>query len=206
MAAITGASAGIGRATAVRLARDGASVAICARTGARLEPVAAAIEQAGGLALSVVADVTRERDMQSLVDQTVARFGHLDVMVCNAGFGIAGVIDQIEPDEMRRLVDVNYLGSDIHVTIVFPVSTTTEFFGVMERETGVAISRSPGPTQTADQVADAIAAAIARPVPEVYPHAAARGLVWLNAIAPGFCDRIIRKYGRKPLPPGGGNR
>jgi hypothetical protein len=48
-------------------------------------------------------------------------------------------------------------------------------------------------------VADAIARAIDRPVPEVYPHALARGLVLLNAIAPGLCDRVVKKFGRKPV-------
>jgi hypothetical protein len=48
-------------------------------------------------------------------------------------------------------------------------------------------------------VADAIAEAIARPVPEVYPYAKSRGLVLLNAIAPGFCDRLVKKYGRQPV-------
>lgn len=257
--AITGASAGIGRATALRLARDRASVAICARTDARLQPVAAAIEQAGGRALPVVADVTCQADMQELVARTVAAFGRLDVMVCNAGFGIAGVIDEIEPDQMRRLFDVNvfgtcnalraalpvfrrqghghvvivssivgrrgvpymgayaatkfaqvgiaealraeFVGSDIHVTMVFPVSTTSEFFEVMQRETGAPVSRAEGPTQTAEQVGDAIAAAIARPVAEVYPYATSRALVWLNAMAPRLCDRIVRKFGRRPLRP-----
>ena len=88
--AITGASAGIGRATALRLARDGASVAVCGRRGDRLEAVAAEIAAAGGTALPIVADVTREADMQTFVARTSERFGRLDVMMCNAGFGIAG--------------------------------------------------------------------------------------------------------------------
>src|SRR6059058_492094 len=96
--AITGASAGIGRATAIRLARDGAAVAICARRDDRLRTVAAAIAAAGGQPLPIVADVTRVGDMERFVATTVERFGRLDVMMCNAGFGIAGAIDQITPD------------------------------------------------------------------------------------------------------------
>jgi short-subunit dehydrogenase len=90
-------------------------------------------------------------------------------------------------------------GSDIHVSVVYPVSTDTEFKEVMRRETGTDISQSVGPKQTAEQVADAIARAVAHPIPEVYPYLKARGLVLLNAIAPGFCDRLVKKYGRQPI-------
>jgi short-subunit dehydrogenase len=255
--AITGASAGIGRATALRLAREGASVAICARRADRLNAVAAEIVAAGGQALPIVADVTRVADMDALVARTVERFGRLDVMLCNAGFGIAGAIDDIAPDQMRKLMDVNYtgtyhatraalplfrrqgsghiimvssivgkrgvpymgaysatkfaqvglaeclrselLGSDIHVSVVFPVSTETEFFDVMSRETGTEVTRAFGPRQSVDTVVDAIARAIHRPVPEVYPHVTSRALVILNALAPGFTDRVVKRFGRKPV-------
>ena len=255
--AITGASAGIGRATAVRLARDGAAVAICARRADKLDLVAAEIVAAGGKALPVVADVTRAGDMDALVARTVERFGRLDVMMCNAGYGIAGAIDEIAPDRMQTLMDVNYtgtylaaraalplfrrqgsghvvivssivgkrgvpymgaysatkfaqvglaeclrselLGSGIHVSVVFPVSTETEFFDVMSRETGTPVTRAAGPSQTVEAVADAIARAIRRPVPEVYPHVKSRALVILNALAPGFTDRVVKRFGRKPV-------
>jgi short-subunit dehydrogenase len=255
--AITGASAGIGRATALRLARDGAALAICARRADRLDAVAAEIDAAGGQALAINGDVTRAADMTELVARTVERFGRLDVMMCNAGFGIAGAIDDIAPDQMQKLMDVNYTGtyhaaraalpvfrrqrsghliivssivgkrgvpymgaysatkfaqvglaeclrselagSSIQVSVVFPVSTETEFFDVMSRETGTEVTRAGGPRQSAETVAEAIARAIARPVPEVYPHATSRALVILNALAPGFTDRIVKRFGREPV-------
>src|SRR5438034_841823 len=119
--AITGASAGIGRATALRLARDGASVVVCARRGDRLDALASEIAAAGGTALAVVADVTREADMQRLVAGALERFGRLDVMICNAGFGIAGTITGITGDQMQRLVDVNYLGTYYAARAAMPV-------------------------------------------------------------------------------------
>jgi len=87
-------------------------------------------------------------------------------------------------------------GTNINVTLVYPVSTPTEFNDVMARESG-ATSSAKGPRQPAEEVADAIARAIEHPVPEVYPYAKSRGLVWINAFAPGFCDRLVRKFGRK---------
>jgi short-subunit dehydrogenase len=254
--AITGASAGIGRATALRLARDGAALVICARRADRLNQVAAEITAAGGQALSIVADVTSDADMQGFVASAVEHFGRLDVMMCNAGFGIAGTIDDITPDQMRTLMDINYFGtyyaaraalpvfrrqgtghliivssivgkrgvpymsaysatkfaqvglaeclrselagSAIHVSVVYPVSTETEFFDVMSRETGTNVTRAYGPRQDVGTVAEAIARGIARPAPEIYPYFKARALVVLNALAPGLCDRIVQRFGRKP--------
>ena len=255
--AITGASAGIGRATAVRLARDGAAVVLCARRADRLDEVAAEVTAAGGQAQVMMADVTRAADMDAFVTLAVERFGRLDVMICNAGFGIAGAIDEVSPEQMQTLMDVNDFGTDhaaraamrafrrqesghiimvssivgkrgvpymgayaatkfaqvglaecmraelagsaIHVSVVFPVSTDTEFFDVMSRETGTPVSRASGPRQPVESVANAIARAIERPVPEVYPYPKSRGLVWLNALAPGVCDRFVKKFGRRPI-------
>lgn len=255
--AITGASAGIGRATALRLARTGDAVVICARRSDKLNVVADEIRAAGGQALPIVADVARVEDMERLVAAAVDRFGRLDVVVCNAGFGIAGTIDDITPQQMRELIDINYMGtfyaaraamrvfrrqgsghviivssivgkrgvpymgaysatkfaqdglaqclrcevsgSNIHVTVVYPVSTETEFFDVMARETGMPVARAAGPRQTANVVANAIARAIERPVPEVFPHFKSRALVWVNTFAPGFTDRLVKRFGRKPV-------
>jgi NADP-dependent 3-hydroxy acid dehydrogenase YdfG len=254
--AITGASAGIGRATALRLARTGAAISACARRQDRLDALAREIAEAGAQVLTSVTDVAREQEIEAFVARTVARFGRLDVMICNAGFGVAGAIDRISPAQMRRLIDVNLLGTffatraalpvfrrqasghlivvssivgkrgvpfmgayaatkfaqvglaeclraevagtGIHVSVVYPVSTDTEFFEVMSRETGCRVTRAGGPVQPAERVADAIAGAIERPVPEVYPYARARGLVLLNAVAPGLADRVVKKFGRRP--------
>jgi NADP-dependent 3-hydroxy acid dehydrogenase YdfG len=254
--AITGASAGIGRATALRLARDGAAVAICARRLDRLEVVADEIRRAGGTALPCVADVTRPPDMQRFVDTVTGEFGRLDVMMCNAGYGIYGEIDRVTPEQMQAVMDVNFYGTfhatraalpvfrkqrhghiiivssivgrrgipfmgpysatkfaqvglaeclraelegtGLHVSVVYPISTETEFFSVMTRSSGFA-TRAHGPRQSAESVAEAITRAITRPAPEIYPYRLAKGLAVLNAIAPGFCDRLTRRWGREPI-------
>ena len=109
--AITGASAGIGRATALRLAAEGAAVVVSARRAERLAAVVGEISQAGGRALAVPGDVTSAGDMRALVAAAVKTFGRLDVMVCNAGIGYHGTLEETSPEAMRRVVDVNVLGT-----------------------------------------------------------------------------------------------
>jgi short-subunit dehydrogenase len=108
---ITGASSGIGLACAHELAGRGAAVVLGARRIERLEAAVAEIERAGGRASAAAADVTREADVANLVSQAVARFGRLDVMLCNAGFGYYGTLEQTPPEMMRQMMDVNYMGT-----------------------------------------------------------------------------------------------
>jgi short-subunit dehydrogenase len=109
--AITGASSGIGRAAAERLAGEGAAVALFARRSDRLDEVAAGIAARGGRARAVPGDVTRDDDLRELVRRSVEAFGRLDVMICNAGIGYHGTLDDTPPAVMRRLVEVNLLGT-----------------------------------------------------------------------------------------------
>lgn len=111
MIAITGASTGIGRACAERLARDGALVVLSARRAARLDDAARIIKTSGGRALAVAGDVTNPDDMRALVARAVQEFGRLDVMICNAGIGFHGSLAESSPDTARRLFDVNVLGT-----------------------------------------------------------------------------------------------
>ena len=111
VAAITGASAGIGRATAERLAGEGASVVLSARRADRLEEITAGIHARGGLALAVPGDVTSESDMRALAALAVGHFGRLDVMICNAGIGFHDAFSRTPTEVMRRLIDVNVLGT-----------------------------------------------------------------------------------------------
>jgi len=98
VAAITGASAGIGKACAERFAAEGMAVALGARRGDRLTQIADAIRAAGGQALPVVMDVTREADAERLVEKTIETYGRLDVLVCNAGIGYYGTIEETGED------------------------------------------------------------------------------------------------------------
>ena len=109
--AITGASSGIGRAAALALAADGATVVASARRTDLLDSLVAEITAAGGRALAFPGDVTSEADMQALVARAVDAFGRLDVMICNAGIGFYGPVDETPSDVLRRVVDVNVMGT-----------------------------------------------------------------------------------------------
>jgi short-subunit dehydrogenase len=109
--AITGASAGIGRAVALRAAAEGATVVLSARRPDPLAAVAEAIAQAGGRALVCPGDVTSEADMQAVVDRARADAGRLDVMICNAGLGYHDAFEATPLSVARRLVDVNLMGT-----------------------------------------------------------------------------------------------
>jgi short-subunit dehydrogenase len=253
VAAITGASAGIGRACAEALAARGVAVALSARRADRLTAVAAGIERAGGRALAVPGDVVEEAHAQRLVERAVAALGGLDIMICNAGIGYHGSLEETSAEVMRRLLDVNFMGTfhaaraalpifrrqgrghlllvssivgrrgighlsgysatkaaqvgfaealraelagtGLHVSVVFPVATATEFHDAMRRDYGRAVA-ALGPKQTAAQVAAAVVACVQRPTAEVYPLRKARALVVLNALAPQLTDRIVRRYAR----------
>jgi clavulanate-9-aldehyde reducatase len=110
VAAITGASSGIGEATAVTLARAGASVSLAARRGERIEQLAQRIEADGGRALAIETDVTDEAQSNAFVTRTKEELGRLDVLVNNAGLMLLGPVIGADTSEWRRMIDVNLLG------------------------------------------------------------------------------------------------
>jgi len=115
VALVTGASSGIGAATARRLAEHGASVALVARRKDRLEDVAAEIDKAGGAALVVPADITDRGQAEAAVQQTVERYGRLDVLVNNAGLMLLGPVVGADAAEWERMIAVNVNGL-LHTT------------------------------------------------------------------------------------------
>ncbi len=111
VAVITGASSGIGLACARRLAGAGCAVVLGARRADRLDQAVRDIRAAGGRAESLVSDVTSEDDMTRLTAVAVDRFGGLDIMICNAGFGYYGTIEDTPTGTMQRMMDVNFMGT-----------------------------------------------------------------------------------------------
>ena len=256
VALVSGASAGIGAATAVALGAKGCAVTVLARRRDRLEAVAGRIRAAGGRAHVVPGDVTADDDVARAVAETAATFGGLDLVVANAGAGFHGSLLDTSPDAMASLMDLNYMGTfllarqalphllrapranlvvvssivgrrglgwggayaatkfaqvglaeslrveladtPVRVSVVFPVSTETEFRESMARRQGFEIE-GHGPRQSAEHVAGAILRGIERGRPEIYPHASSKLLSIVGVTFPSLADWIVRRYGRKAI-------
>lgn len=104
---ITGASSGIGEATARRLARGGAQIVVSARRQDRLDALAHELDPSGANVLAVAGDVTSEADRARLVAATLAKFGRIDALVNNAGYGTRGPIETVPVDAIRRNFETN---------------------------------------------------------------------------------------------------
>jgi len=107
---ITGASSGIGLATAESAARQGAKVVLAARSKQALTDLANRIQAAGGDALPVACDVADRRQVDAVAEAAVARFGRIDTWVNDAGIAIYGRLDEVSEEDSRRLFDVNFWG------------------------------------------------------------------------------------------------
>jgi clavulanate-9-aldehyde reducatase len=108
--AVTGASSGIGEATALACARAGASVALAARRTERIEELAERIEKEGGRAIAVPTDVGEEAEARAFIERTKAELGRLDVLVNNAGVMLLGPIEDAPTEEWRRMIQANVFG------------------------------------------------------------------------------------------------
>jgi clavulanate-9-aldehyde reducatase len=110
VAAVTGATSGIGEATALRLAEAGATVAVAGRREDRLEELAKRIADAGGTAMAVPTDVTDEPQARALIARTVDELGALNILINNAGVMLLGPVQDADVGEWKRMVEVNLLG------------------------------------------------------------------------------------------------
>jgi NADP-dependent 3-hydroxy acid dehydrogenase YdfG len=117
---ITGASSGIGEATARLLAKNGATVLLGARRTERLERIVADIVAAGGIAEARALDVTRREDVQAFAAHAIARFGRIDVIVNNAGVMPLSPLASLKLDEWDRMIDVNIRGVLHGIAAVLP--------------------------------------------------------------------------------------
>jgi NADP-dependent 3-hydroxy acid dehydrogenase YdfG len=117
---VTGASSGIGEATALALARAGARVAIAARRRDRLDGVARRIADLRSESLVLQADVARPEEAESIVGRTVDRWGRVDVLVNNAGMMLLSPIERARVEDWRRMLDLNLLGLMVATRAALP--------------------------------------------------------------------------------------
>jgi len=134
VAIVTGASSGIGSATAESLASRGASVVLAARRAGELEELASRIEDAGGDALVVPTDVTKDDDIDNLVDATREEYGRIDVLVNNAGLMPLANIAEADRETLQTTIDVNLRGL---ITLTHAVVPT-----MLEQESGHIVNLS----------------------------------------------------------------
>lgn len=123
---ITGASRGIGKAIALRLAADGANIVIAAKSieenlklGGTIYTAAAEIESAGSKALAVQCDIRDEMQIQNAVEKAVERFGGIDILINNASAISLTPIEQTEPKRFDLMHDINVRGTFLSVRLVF---------------------------------------------------------------------------------------
>lgn len=248
VALVTGASSGIGEATAREFARQWARVALFARREDRLEAVADGIRREGGQVMVCAGDVTDPGSVQAAVQSVLAQWKRVDLLVNNAGRGLAAPFEAVTVQEFRDLVEVNLVGvltatqavlptmlkqnaghifnissvvgrrglpfrsaysatkfglvglteclrqelqgTGVHVSLVYPIFTTTEFHHVEVKKVE---PRRFGPVQSAEQVAKAVVRCARHPRPEVYPYPPARILAVLSALSPSLVDWMMTR-------------
>tara|TARA_B100000965_G_scaffold404944_1_gene437258 strand:- start:477 stop:1283 length:807 start_codon:yes stop_codon:yes gene_type:complete len=108
---ITGASSGIGKATAIEFAKAGALIAISARNQEKLSLAAKEIQEVGAEVLAIQADVSVENDCKMMVEKTVAQFGKIDVLINNAGISMRAVFEDVDLSVIKNVMDINFWGT-----------------------------------------------------------------------------------------------
>ncbi len=121
VALITGAGSGIGKATATLFAREGAKVAALGHTEDELKQAVTEIEDAGGEAIAVVADISQPDQMEQAVQQIIDHWGRLDIVFANAGInGVWAPLEELEPEEWNKTIGVNLTGTFLTVKYAVP--------------------------------------------------------------------------------------
>ena len=182
VAIVTGASSGLGVAFAKALAEAGADVALGARRAERLEDTKKLVEETGRRAIAVSTDVSKPEDCQALVDATVEQLGRVDILVNNAGVGTAYPATREEPDEFRKVIDVNLNGcywmAQACGRVMEPGSSIVNISSVLGLTTA-------GLPQAAYSASKAALIGLTRDLAQQWTD---RKGIRVNALAPGFFE------------------
>tara|TARA_R100001369_G_scaffold64569_1_gene91775 strand:+ start:369 stop:1115 length:747 start_codon:yes stop_codon:yes gene_type:complete len=141
---ITGASSGIGEATAKKLSQEGANVVLSARREDRLNSLKDEIVKNGGLALVVPADVTKKEDFKKVVSSTLEEFGSIDGIINNAGLMPLSYVKNLHTDEWDKMIDVNIKGVTNGVSAVLPTMMEQKSGNIINISSSAAHKYYPG--------------------------------------------------------------
>jgi 3-oxoacyl-[acyl-carrier protein] reductase len=196
VALITGASKGIGRATAFRLAQEGGAVVVNGRDRTAVELMVKEIEKAGGQAMPAVADVTRPDEVRGMIEAALARFGTIDILVNNAGGGtMARWLDDVDEPTWDRSLDVNLKAAFLVTKAVVPQMRDRRrgWIVMVASVAGRNMSRVSGPEYSAAK--GGMLAFMRHIAVELGPYG-----ITVNAVAPGpiLVERVAKKWELRP--------
>ena len=117
---ITGASAGIGLASARRFASEGARLVLAARSGDKLSQLVEELIRQGGEAISLPTDMRRPEAVSAMIEQAFRHYGRIDILINNAGQAAAGTVAEVNPDDFRQILDLNVFGPLYAMQAVIP--------------------------------------------------------------------------------------
>jgi short-subunit dehydrogenase len=211
---ITGASSGIGKATALRFARNRDLLVVAARRKNLLKELMHQVEGLGTEAMPVEADVAEERSVEKLARAAVKKFGRIDVWINNAGVGAMGRFDEVPLEDHEQVINTNLMGTiygsskhairalsgslrqelwlddleDIHVCTVFPEGVDTPFFQHEANYTGYRI-QAPPPVETPEHAAEVIFDLSIDPQDEVHVGKAGKLMAAQQKVARGLTEK-----------------
>jgi NAD(P)-dependent dehydrogenase (short-subunit alcohol dehydrogenase family) len=196
VAAVTGGTEGIGRATALRLAREGAKVAICARRQQPLDQAAAEIKKAGAEVLAVAADMSKAADVERFMKAVVERFGRIDILVNNAGTSARGKFLEI---------DDKTWGSDLELKVFGAIRCTRLAVPHMKKQGGgrivnitISSAKQPGAESYPTSVSRAAGLALTKALSKEYaPDNILVNTICIGKIKSGQHERRYTREGKK---------